>query len=261
MNRKERKQHAVEHTREMQEKYSKEIDESFKNTIIYREKVFNLEDNNFTPIFSLNSSTSQIAAFTQKEGKTAILDFASYNNPGGGFYNGSMAQEEALCHDSFLYNVLQKQINFYLENRKDNNFSLYNNVALYVPKVLFFSKDEISNFDVIVCPAPNYSSAKDKGISKEVNSETLLNRINFIRGIAEENKVDTLILGAFGCGVFAQDAEEVANMFFQVFSNSSIKKIVFAIPEESNDNFEKFEKAWGEWFPSDKNRINYQLEL
>ena len=61
--------------------------------------------------------------------------------------------------------------------------------------------------------------------------------------------------------MFAQDAEEVANMFFQVFSNSSIKKIVFAIPEESNDNFEKFEKAWGEWFPSDKNRINYQLEL
>ena len=31
--------------------------------------------------------------------------------------------------------------------------------------------------------------------------------------IAKENHVGTLILGAFGCGVFGQDAGEVAEIF------------------------------------------------
>ena len=40
--------------------------------------------------------------------KIAVLNFASFKNPGGMFYNGSSAQEESLCHESFLYNVLKK---------------------------------------------------------------------------------------------------------------------------------------------------------
>ena len=41
-------------------------------------------------------------------GKTAVLNFASYSNPGGGFIRGMMAQEEALCWGGTMYNVLSR---------------------------------------------------------------------------------------------------------------------------------------------------------
>ena len=44
--------------------------------------------------------------FADDGGKTAFLDFASFKNPGGGFLNGSSAQEEAVCAASDLFNIL-----------------------------------------------------------------------------------------------------------------------------------------------------------
>ena len=228
----------------MRNRFRNEIENSINNTVIYRENTFKEEKAKGVPAFRLVSAFSQEAAFEYKEGKTAILVFASYNNPGGGFIGGSMAQEESLCHDSFLYNVLERHIHFYETNRKSQNRSLYKNVALYIPDVMFFSDEESSLFDVVVCPAPNYRAAKDKGVTKEENSKALLERIKFLKGIAEENKVDTFILGAFGCGVFGQEAEEVADIFIDIFSNSSIKNIVFAVPEGRDGNYRGFEKAW-----------------
>jgi uncharacterized protein (TIGR02452 family) len=57
-----------------------------------------------------------------------------------------------------------------------------------------------------------------------------------------ENQVDTAILGAFGCGVFAQDPYEVATIFEKELQNIPIPKVIFAIP--GGKNLEAFRKIF-----------------
>ena len=92
----------------------------------------------------------------------AVLDFASFTNPGGGYIRGSWAQEEALCAESFLYNVLEKQGDWYGENRRRNiNCDLYRNRALVVPKVRF-SREKIHAYaDVLVVDPPRAGLAPE----------------------------------------------------------------------------------------------------
>lgn len=45
--------------------------------------------------------------------------------------------------------------------------------------------------------------------------EAMLDRINFMLSIAEEHGVQTLILGAWGCGVFEWNPEIVAELFIR----------------------------------------------
>ena len=53
------------------------------------------------------------------EGKTgiAVLNFASAKNPGGGFLNGAMAQEESLAASGGLYKTLTIHEEYYRRNR------------------------------------------------------------------------------------------------------------------------------------------------
>ena len=174
------------------------------------------------------------------EGKTAVLNFASYKNPGGGFMNGMMSQEEALCHESFLYNVLEVLYpQYYHWNNQHLNRGLYLNRALYTPDVRF---GEIF-CDVITCAAPNWGPARRYGTATpEENSEILESRIRFVLEIARHMRVDTLILGAYGCGVFKQDATEVARIFKELLKEEyhNFNKVVFAIPVGRDGNLQKF---------------------
>ena len=71
----------------------------------------------------------------------------------------------------------------------------------------------------------------------------MYSRIKFILDIAKDNHVDTLVLGAFGCGVFGQNPREVANIFKKLLDTSfkgCFKKVVFGIPKGNNDNLEQF---------------------
>lgn len=57
-----------------------------------------------TVLMTLNCSTVDAILRLADEGKdTAVLNFASAKNPGGGFINGAMAQEESLAASSCLY--------------------------------------------------------------------------------------------------------------------------------------------------------------
>ena len=92
----------------------------------------------------------------------AVLDFASFTNPGGGYDRGTWAQEQALCAESTLFNVLREQKAWYGENRRRNiNCELYRNRGLVVPKVRFDRGKFHGYGDVIVVAAPDARRARN----------------------------------------------------------------------------------------------------
>ena len=243
-NKEERAEIALKHTTEMEQKYSKETDYSIQNTTIYNsDHIFPQLSKEVTPKFLIEDLDSVSAIFKYHSNKTAALNFASFKNPGGAFLNGARAQEECLCHESNLYNILsQFQDDFYKVNLKCLNRSLYQNKALYSKDVLFLHNNQELKCDVITCAAPNYKAAhRFKGVQSQENSTTLKSRIKFVIDIAEEKQVETLILGAFDCGVFGQNPKEVAQLFKKYLTKTNyIHNVIFAIPNKGNSNYSIF---------------------
>ena len=244
----ERKKKAVLHTEEMDKKYKTQIEESIKNSVILNDKNVKTFESSLKPLITVADMDTVEAAFKYKDGKTALLNFASYKNPGGMFIEGSKAQEECLCHASFLYNVLKEGKNYYEFNNKNKNNALYLNRAIYSPDIIFNYKGLIDNFDVLTCAAPNRSAfiKYNPGEENEKKNEgVLFGRIQFIHNIAQQKEVDTFILGAYGCGVFGQKAETVALFFKEILNTSNVKNIIFAVPSNMDkNNFDTFNKIF-----------------
>ena len=239
MNKKERAIQAVNHFYKMEKEYSDKIAWCNARTKYYsgfvpgsivnktNEKKFNYLE--IWETDTVNAIKEAVSEFP--DSKIAALNFASFKYPGGGFLKGSSAQEESLCHKSILYNILRRQEDFYGENKNLINRGLYWNRAIYSPNVLF---EDSYNCDIITCAAPNKKEAERNGVTDEENTNALKERISFILDIAAKNKVDILILGAFGCGAFGQDPNEVKKIFMKLSNNYIFKKIIFAIPNGSN---------------------------
>ena len=249
-NKEERAKLAQNHTKEMEDFYKDEIEDCIDETLAYNtNSKFTEKRLNNKQIIILDEidSVGAVFKYVNINEITAVLNFASYNNPGGNFINGSKAQEECLCHESYLYNVLKGRIGYYKINHKNKNRSLYTDRALYSPNVRFTKECKDVFCDVITCAAPNKTAAqKYYNVSDEENSEVLKERIEFVLKIAQDNGVDNLILGAYGCGVFGQDPLEVAKIFKEFLSGKykRFNKVIFAIPNKLEMNYRCFQKIF-----------------
>ena len=175
----------------------------------------------------------------------ALLDFASFTNPGGGYIRGAWAQEEALCAESYLFNVLEQQRDWYQENRRRNiNCELYRDRALVVPAVRFERGKMHAYADVIVVAAPNARRALEEyRVTDEQLERAMRDRIRLVLAIMDDLGREKAVLGAFGCGVFGWDAERVAEMFRQELASGDwgVKQVIFAVPQTRFDeNLAKF---------------------
>lgn len=241
---------AINHVKLMDDKFHKEIQHSVNNSCIYESKMltFPLNKKYKSTKSYVTPEDSVQAIFSCGDKNIAVLNFASFKNPGGRFLDGSMAQEEFLCHHSTLYNVLREFNNaFYKPNKKLLNRGLYADRLIYSKDILFIGPDNnIKKADVITCAAPNIKPGlKYKTITMSEVEHVLVNRILLILNAAYKNNVDTLILGAFGCGVFGNDPAMVSNIFEILLYkfDGCFDKVVFAIPY-GNNNHAIFEYAF-----------------
>lgn len=254
-----RRRFAQEHTIDMAKNASAEIHKSVNYTKIYSPNdIITFDAPKVDKVnIHLEAYGTVDAIYEYAQGKTAALNFASYKEPGGRFIDGSRAQEECLCAESDLYNVLRQFQSYYDWNNEHKNLALYTNRALYSPNILFdrpnLGEDRYMLCDIITCAAPNIAPSRKYGwgITDKQNSAALRSRIDFVLAIAAEQKVNTLILGAYGCGVFGQDATEVATIFMQLLTSKyrgCFDTIVFAIPQDVHGgNYDKFKKVLDNW--------------
>jgi len=198
-----------------------------------------------TVIEVINQTTFNALARLSKLGNhIGCLNFASAKNPGGGFLTGAQAQEEALARASALYPCLLKAPAYYERNRT-NRSTIYLDLVIYSPSVPFFRNDDGILLEqpvlasVITAPAPNAGAVcQNEPTNIAAVEPALRRRADLVLQVAKAHRIDRLVLGAWGCGVFRNDPRMVAKIFAQLLEPSGrygevFKQVVFAVYDRS----------------------------
>ncbi len=208
-----------------------------------------------------NESTQAAARrLVQDEGVSdlVLLNFASARNAGGGFLNGAKAQEEDLSRCSGLYPCLLTQPRYYEENRSERSL-IYTDHMIHSPGVPWFRVKSGSLLDsyflasVITAPAPNAGEVlrREPGAGAEIESR-LRRRCGFVLSVARDQHHRTLLLGAWGCGVFRNQPAMVADAFGTWLEDAAFggafDRVVFAVLDRTRKG-DTFDAFWARFPP------------
>ncbi len=196
-------------------------------------------------VYVENISTVDAVYKLAGEGKEAIgvLNFASARNPGGGFLNGAMAQEESLAASSTLYRTLIAHEEYYRVNRRQSSM-IYTDYGIYSPDVLFFRdggfrlvQDGVKA-SVLTLPAVNMGQVLLKGEDAGQAERAMRRRMQLALAVFARQGAKHLVLGAYGCGVFRNDPTLVAAWWKELLEEGMYQyfdTIVYAVLDRSKN--------------------------
>jgi len=175
-----------------------------------------------------NDDCINVALNLSKEGKTCMLNMASYKKPGGGVKTGAMAQEEELARRSNLMVGLDN-MNFY---------PLKMNEYIYTQNVTFFKNKYYEVIDPFDCDVITIASVNLNNLDIPKDYEEIMTqKISTMLYTPYQYGCKNLVLSAFGCGVFKNDPHFVASLFKKILDDgfaSLYNKVVFAILNDRN---------------------------
>lgn len=152
-----------------------------------------------------------------------VLNFANPVNPGGGVRLGARAQEEDLCRkSSLLLSLESRHAAKYYEYNRNLHTHMGSNAMMITPKVEVF-RDENGNLlketfvvAVLTCAAPMVLQGRE-GMTEAMYQEMVYDRIMSMLKCAAYFGYDYLVLGAWGCGAFGNDAHVISDLFYKAF--------------------------------------------
>ena len=184
-----------------------------------------------------------------------VMNFANAHNPGGGFLHGANAQEESLCRCSTLYASITtgKASEMYRYNNSRAS-RVESDYMLISPNVVVFRGEGLALIDnpytlgVVTIPAPNKRGAALFAGDKLIE-DTFVRRIRIMLCAAAKYGYKDLVLGAWGCGAFGNDPDDVAGYFRRVIVDEEYGKcfnnICFAVyGREDGRNITAFRKCF-----------------
>jgi uncharacterized protein (TIGR02452 family) len=185
-----------------------------------------------------------------------VLNMANANSAGGGWQHGALAQEEAICYRTSLSLTLKRHY-----------YPLPDKGGIYSPYLLVIRENLKSGHDLLdlrdpsqlpvisavsvaaVCMPPTTTDAN--GVRRYVlaqDKRLMEEKMRVILRIAAKNGHRQIVLGAFGCGAFANPKEEVARMWASVLREAEFAKgwwsdVVFAVLDDGRgNNFQTYQK-------------------
>lgn len=207
------------------------------------------DDNTLVMVTPKDTVSAFKKLIKEGEDRIGLLNFASFQNPGGMFLQGSMAQEECLCHNSVLFPILEHfKKSYYTPNKANLNKGYYLDKGIY-SKNIFFTKGLNSNADVLTLAAPNlrYMQRINTRLDETEYMKILWNRIFTLLYQFAINECYCIILGAYGCGVFRNNPCVVASVFKDLLENefkNVFEEVIFAIPDRNSENFKAFKSTF-----------------
>lgn len=199
---------------------------------------------------SLNATRRLIS-----EGYTDVvcLNFASARNAGGGFLGGSQAQEESIARATGLYPCLMQAPDYYATNRKVKS-CFYTDYMIYSPKVPILKDEEGNYLEELVAAAFITAPAVNTGVVKQREPQRLeeievvmKRRIEKVLTVALKHGHESIVLGAWGCGVFRNNPDDIARYFKEIIEgkfNRQFRKITFAIYANNERFINPFREAF-----------------
>ncbi|CAF9942416.1 hypothetical protein IMSHALPRED_003666 [Imshaugia aleurites] len=190
-----------------------------------------------------------------------VLNMANAHHSGGGWLHGSLAQEEAMCYRSSLSFTL-----------KFKHYPIPEAGGIYSPTVVVIRENMSSGHglkdlskpdDLPVFSCVSVAAIRGPAVVKDApgnerykrtsDREYMKEKMRVVLRVAAVNGHRELVLGALGCGAFANPRGEVVGCWKEVFTESEFQggwweQIVFAVMEsggtkDGSDNFGVFYKG------------------
>jgi uncharacterized protein (TIGR02452 family) len=129
--------------------------------------------------------------------------------------------------------------------------AFYTNYAIYSPAVPVFKDDDGTPLDepylcaFVTAPAVNAGALRTK--RHDPIREEMRERVEKVLAIMAGHGHDAAVLGAWGCGVFKNDPEMIAELFASTLRGSfagQFAKVVFAVLSSDGETIRPFEERF-----------------
>lgn len=207
------------------------------------------------------------------ENRILVLNLANPVNPGGGVRRGAKAQEEDLCRRSSLLLSLEGREAWAYYSYNRNLHTYMGSDGIIITPDVEILKDENGNLledsvivSVMTCAAPMVRRGLE-GMSDEEYREMVYKRITGMLKTAAYLGYKVLVLGAFGCGAFGNDARVVSDLFYKAIKEFDydgmsavdfFRRIDFAVLDHSPDqyNFRQFFRNFSHFYREEDEKEN-----
>lgn len=180
--------------------------------------------------------------------RVGVLNFASARHAGGGFLNGAMAQEEAIAYRSNLY-VNQIVTPYYDKNAKVRSamytdHMIWSGITFFRDSKYRFLEEPVKT-NVLTSPAVNMGQVRIKGENEVIAKRVMKHRMGLVLDLFAEKGCKTIVLGAFGCGVFQNDPDDVAQNWIDLIEEKGhhFDSIIMTVLDKPGfSNYKVFKK-------------------
>lgn len=194
-----------------------------------------------------------------------VLNLANPVHPGGGVRNGAKAQEEDLCRRSSLLLSLESgDANAYYAYNRALDTYMGSDAVMISPQVEII-KDENGQLlpetvivAVMTCAAPMLKYGME-GYTPKAYEAMVYQRITGMLKVAAYLGYRHLVLGAFGCGAFRNDARVISDLFYKALKDLDFdgmkehdlfRRIDFAVMDHTEEqyNFKEFARNFTNFY-------------